>query len=71
MSSITIPAGGDWLSDPVALDVAPFDDLAISFRVKGDAANQTSHPGSRATSYLLAGDQITAESPLGAAKIDH
>ena len=71
MNGITIPAGGDWLSDPVSLDVAAFDDLAVSLRVNGDAASQTSHPGSRATSYVLAGDRITAESLPGAAKIDH
>lgn len=71
MKGITIPAGGDWLSDPVTLEVAAFDDLAVSLRVNGDAANQTSHPGSRATSYVLAGDRITAESLPGAAKVDH
>jgi lysophospholipase L1-like esterase len=68
---ITIPPGGDWLSDPVGLDVAAFDDLAVSLRVSGDAASQTSHPGSRATSYVAAGDQIAAEGLSGAAKIDH
>lgn len=71
MNSITIPAGGDWLSDPVSLDVAAFDDLAISLRVNGDVASQTSHPGSRATSYLAPGDSVAAESLPGATKFDH
>jgi len=69
--SVTIPPGGDWLSDPVPLDLAAFADLAVSLRVSGDPANQTSHPGSRATSYVAAGDQIAAERLPDAATTDH
>jgi lysophospholipase L1-like esterase len=70
-SGVTIPPGGDWLSDPVKLDMAALDDLSVSLRVNGDAASQTSHPGSRATSYVAAGDQIATEALTGATKIDH
>ena len=68
---IIIPPGADWLSDPVALNVNAFDDLAISLRASGDPASQTSHPGSRATSYVAAGDQIAAETLTGATPVDH
>lgn len=70
-AGVTIPPGADWLSDPVALDVKAFDDLAISLRASGDPASQTAHPGSRATSYVAAGDQIAAETLTGATPVDH
>lgn len=70
-ASITIPPGGDWLSDPVPFAAAAFDDLAVSFRVSGDPANQTSHPGARATSYVAPGDVTGAETLSGATRTDH
>ncbi|MDF0489754.1 SGNH/GDSL hydrolase family protein [Sphingomonas sp. H39-1-10] len=70
-AGITIPPGADWLSDPVTLDVKAFDDLAISLRARGDPASQTAHPGSRATSYVAAGDQIAAATLTGATPVDH
>lgn len=66
-----IPPGSDWLSDPVDLPVKAFEDLAVSIHLKAVPQRQTSHPGSRATSYWLAGDHV-ADSDLASAKtVDH
>ena len=42
---VVIPAGGEWLSDPVALPVAAFDDVAVSVHLPADPDGATAHPG--------------------------
>ena len=66
-TEVTIPAGADYWSDPVALTVAPLTSLAISLRYVEAPDVQTGHPGSRATSYVLAGDHL-ADADLPGAK---
>jgi lysophospholipase L1-like esterase len=61
------PAGAEYWSDPVSLPVAAGDNLAISIHFESPPDVQTSHPGSRATSWLAPGDQ-TAEPGLRNAK---
>lgn len=66
-----IPPGGEWLSDPVRWDADAFEDLAISIHVLAEPEGQTSHPGSRATSYVVAGDRTGAPVLNGATGVDH
>lgn len=66
-TEVTIPAGAEYWSDPVALKVAPLTSLAISLRYVEAPDVQTGHPGSRATSYVLAGDHV-ADADLPGAK---
>jgi lysophospholipase L1-like esterase len=68
---VTIPAGAVWLSDPVPLPVAAFADLAVSIQYDAAPLIQTGHPGSRQTSYLLAGDHTGDASLPGAKAVDH
>ena len=70
-SEVTIPAGAEFISDPVDYPVAPLSDLAISIRFDDPPAQQTGHPGSRATSYLVHGDLVSAADLPGAKRIDH
>jgi lysophospholipase L1-like esterase len=70
-SEVIVPAGADYLSDPISYPVAPLSDLAISFHLDKLPAQQTGHPGSRATSYYAGGDQVSAADMPAAAKIDH
>jgi lysophospholipase L1-like esterase len=65
--TVTIPAGADAWSDPVDFKVAPLTSLAISLKYPAAPGVQTGHPGSRATSYVLAGDH-TADADLPGAK---
>jgi lysophospholipase L1-like esterase len=68
---ITIPAGADYISDPVAFDAPAGSDLAVSMHFDHAPAQQTSHPGSRSTSYLVHGDQVSAPDLQGAQTFDH
>ena len=68
--TVTIPAGADAWSDPVALKVAPLTSLAISLHYPAAPSVQTGHPGSRATSYVLPGDHTAAADLPGAKTAD-
>ena len=68
---VTIPAGAEYLSDPVSFAAAPLSNVTISMHLVDAPAQQTVHPGSRATSYLTHGDQTAAASLLGAKTFDH
>jgi lysophospholipase L1-like esterase len=68
---VIIPAGADYISDPVACPIAPLSDLAITMYLAAPPEGETSHPGSRATSYLLHGDAVAALELPGAKRFDH
>lgn len=63
-TSITIPAGALVLSDPVALEVLPFSDLAISIFVPENTGPATWHFESRQTSYVSPPSDFTASADL-------
>jgi lysophospholipase L1-like esterase len=69
--SVTIPAGADYLSDPVMFSVAPLSDLTITIHLPLLPTDQTGHPGSRATSYLVHGDRVSAEDLSDARQLEH
>lgn len=66
-----IPAGAELYSDPVAFRVAAGADLAISLYLPEAASPQTGHPGSRATSFTLAGNVVTDAMLAGAKPTTH
>jgi lysophospholipase L1-like esterase/peptidoglycan/xylan/chitin deacetylase (PgdA/CDA1 family) len=69
--AVVIPAGGEYWSDPVPLRVEAGADLAITLYLPEAPAQQTSHPGSRATSWYVHGNQSDAAELSGARSIDH
>ena len=68
---VTIPAGAEYISDPIDFPVAPLSDLAITFYEEQPPAQETSHPGSRATTYYTHGNLVNAEDLPGAKTIEH
>jgi lysophospholipase L1-like esterase len=69
-SSVSIPPGAEYVSDPVALNVPAFTTLAVSIHVSGLSQHQTGHPGSRATSYSGPGNQLSETVLRDAATVD-
>ncbi len=65
---VIIPAGAEYVSDPVQMAGS---DIAISLHFETAPAQQTSHPGSRTTSYLLHGNHVADATLAGADKFDH
>jgi lysophospholipase L1-like esterase len=68
---VIIPAGAEFVSDPITLTVPALSDLAISFHLDAPPARETSHPGSRATSWYVHGDAVSAPAFTTPSKIDH
>ena len=68
---VTIPVGASYLSDPVPVAVKPLADLAISIHYDTAPVVETGHPGSRMTSYVVAGDHTADVSLAGAKTVDH
>ncbi|MGK6320550.1 SGNH/GDSL hydrolase family protein [Sphingomonas sp. DT-204] len=68
---VTIPAGASYWSDPVAIEVPPLASLAVSVHLPAAPARQTSHPGSRATSYLVRGNHVGDPDLPGAKTVNH
>ena len=69
--SVTIPPGAPMTSDPVDFVLPPLSDLAVTVHVRDPSTAITGHPGARCTSYLRAGDAVTAADLPGAARTPH
>src|SRR5688572_23696521 len=65
-AATVIPAGAEVWSDPVEFAVTAGRDVAVSIRLPGPPSPPTGHPGSRATSWFVHGDQTAAEDLPGA-----
>ncbi len=50
--SVMIPAGAEYISDPVDMAATPLSTLAITISIPDAPIQQTGHPGSRATTYI-------------------
>jgi lysophospholipase L1-like esterase len=70
-SDVTVPAGADVVSDPIAYAVAPLSNLAVTYHLDEPPEPETSHPGSRATTYYVHGDQVSAATLLNPGTIEH
>jgi lysophospholipase L1-like esterase len=68
---VTIPAGADYVSDPISFQVAALSSLAITLFIETPPQRETGHPGSRATSYLTHGNMVSAGDLRGAEQVDH
>lgn len=66
-----IPPGAELVSDPVNYPAAPLSNLAVTFYLPAPPARETGHPGSRATSYYVHGDLVSAPTLADAKHVDH
>ena len=67
----TIPEGAALLTDPLDFDLPPLSNLAVTIYVRGAPPEVTGHPGSRTTSYLQAGNAVSAPALPDAVPVDH
>ena len=68
---VTIPAGAEYVSDPVTFSAAALSSVAISIHYDDPPVGETGHPGSRATSYVAHGDLVSAVNLPDAKKVEH
>jgi lysophospholipase L1-like esterase len=70
-NDVTVPAGAEYVSDPIDYPAAPLSNLAITLHLDEPPTQQSGHPGSRATSYYVHGDLASATDFTDAKKVDH
>jgi len=68
-----VPAGAQVVSDPLDFPVRAQDNVTVTtYLARGQASTAiTSHPGSRTTSYLIAGDHVSDADLPGSTPVDH
>jgi lysophospholipase L1-like esterase len=66
--AVTIPAGAEYLSDPVTITMPALANVTISLHLPDAPSGQTAHPGSHANSWLLHGNH-TADANLPGAEV--
>jgi lysophospholipase L1-like esterase len=71
--SVTVPVGAQMVSDPLNFPLAARSNLTVTvYLADGQRSLEvTSHPGSRTSSYLLAGNHVDAADLPGATRTDH
>jgi lysophospholipase L1-like esterase len=68
---VTVPPGAEFVSDPLDFTVAPLSDVTVTFHLDAAPSTETGHPGSRATSYYVHGDAVSAPTLSDAKRVDH
>jgi lysophospholipase L1-like esterase len=68
---VIVPAGAEFISDPIDYSVAPLSNLAVTFHLETPPEGETSHPGSRSTTYYVHGDLVSAADLPDAKKVEH
>jgi lysophospholipase L1-like esterase len=68
---VLIPMAAEYVSDPLNYPVAALSDLAITMQIESAPGQETGHPGSRATSYLVSELPPSAAELSSAQSIDH
>ncbi len=70
-AEIAMEPGMEIISDPIAYDLQPRMDLAITIYYGKTSETVTGHPGSRTTSYLITGNDTSMTDFSGAVTTDH
>lgn len=70
-AGVIVPASAEYVSDPVTLNVPALTNVAITIRYREAPAVQTGHPGSRTTSFYLAGDHVGDVDMPDAVRFEH
>jgi lysophospholipase L1-like esterase len=72
-TAIDIPVGAQMVSDPLDFPVATNSNLTVTIYLSAGQASSsiTSHPGSRTTTYMLAGNHLNDADLPGAANVAH
>jgi lysophospholipase L1-like esterase len=68
---IVIPPGAEYVSDPLEYPVAALSDLAVTFHLDAPPARQTSHPGSRATTFYVHGNAVAEDRLADPKHVEH
>ncbi|MGH9589141.1 MAG: SGNH/GDSL hydrolase family protein [Terracidiphilus sp.] len=68
---VTVPAGAEYLSDPIAFPVTPLSNLVVSYYLNAAPSRETGHPGSRETTWFLHGNHVSDPELQSAQTVEH
>jgi lysophospholipase L1-like esterase len=68
---VIVPTGADYVSDPLEVPAAALSDVTVTLHLDDPPQQQTGHPGSRATSYVVHGDHVSSLDLPEAKKFEH
>src|SRR5215469_4604900 len=68
---VIVPPSAEYISDPIDYPVASLSNLAVTLHLDSPPGGETSHPGSRATSYFVHGDHVGAADLPNAKHVEH
>ncbi len=68
---VIVPPGVDYVSDALEYPVSGLSDLAVSYHLDAAPSRETGHPGSRATTYYVHGDAVSAPVLTDPKHVDH
>jgi lysophospholipase L1-like esterase len=71
MPEVTMAPGTAITSDPFQFALQPLTNVAITIYFGDTSSDVTGHPGSRTTSYILTGNEVSKADFSGAATTDH
>lgn len=69
-AQVTIPAGAEYVSDPIAFAVPDRATLSLSLHLPEAPAGVTSHPGSRTGSFIAAGNH-SGDATVTGERVEH
>ena len=70
-SDVNVPPGAEMVSDPIQFPVEALGSVTVSYHLDNPPSRETSHPGSRATTYYVHGDQVSAADLPDARHVEH
>jgi lysophospholipase L1-like esterase len=70
-TDVTVPAGAEFVSDPLKFAVTPLSDVVVTFYMEMPPSRETGHPGSRATSYYQHGNAVSVANLTDAKHVEH
>jgi lysophospholipase L1-like esterase len=70
-SDVSVPPGAEMISDPIEFPDEALGSVTVTYHLDNPPSRETSHPGSRATTYFVHGDQVTAVDMPDAKRIEH
>ncbi len=71
MPDVTMAPGTAVTSDPLQFSLEPLSNIVITIYFGGTSSDVTGHPGSRTTSYILQGNEVSKGDFSGAVQTDH
>jgi lysophospholipase L1-like esterase len=70
-SDVSVPPGAEMVSDPIQFPVEALGSVTVTYHLDNPPSHETSHPGSRATTYYVHGDQVSAADLPAAKHVEH